>query len=399
MRFLKGVVLYLLVAASPLYAQLTEIQVDGSSIPGSDIAGITINQSGQVVVTSVAGVEYEIVEKEGDPNTTTTVSINSFTLNGLITADLDVGSSATVQWGTSNAVSCAASVSSAVSLDDWNSTTVIGIAGPATVAFPEAGVYTLQLDCSGSDGSLASAVATARVGSVSVTSFTVSPTSAEKGADVSVTLTWSSQNATLGCAGSANWPNSDALPDFGTRTFNVSNIDQATEYQLTCFGGFDEDARVVSINVTEPVATCDVTLTSRTVKTWDSIFNADWPAPSSGQMRISIPDYGYFAIGFQTGNVVDAGLLGNIEASGTVGGRLGALSEIPGCFDVADECQFFWGRSGGIIWDTQGTADRCQLKPNTIYYWNMTFTDGSDPASSSCIGSACDTYLRVVNPD
>lgn len=396
MRFLKGVVIVFLLAVSPLYAQLQEIKIDNSSVPGEDIASITINQSGQIIITSVTGVEYEVVEKVDTPGD---VSINSFTLNGQSTADFDVGSSATVQWGTSDAVSCAASVSPIGSLNDWNATTTIGVTGPATVTFPAAGVFTLKLSCSGDNGSLATAVTTARVGVASITSFAVNPASVEVDTDVDVTLTWSSKNATLGCAGSANWPNSDSLPASGERTFSIASIDATQTYTLTCFGEIDEDSRVASLKVIEPTAQCDVTLTSRLVRTWSSIFNTDWPAPNQVQVRVSVPDSGYYALAFNTGDVVDAGLLSNIEASGTHGARFGALSEIAGCFDVADECKHFWGRSGGIVWDTEGVEGRCQLKPNTTYYWNMTFTDGFDPTSSTCLGSNCETYLMVVNPD
>ena len=129
------------------------------------------------------------------------------------------------------------------------------------------------------------------------------------------------------------------------------------------------------------------------------MFSTPWPGPSQAQIRVGLPEFGYYAVEFATGSVVDAGLLSNIEASATHGIRLGAISETAGCFDVADEYRYVWGRSGGIVWDLTGENDGCDLKPNTTYYWNMTFTDGINPDLSSCSGSYCETYLVPINPD
>ena len=138
-------------------------------------------------------------------------------------------------------------------------------------------------------------------------------------------------------------------------------------------------------------------LTAATNREWTQVFRDAWPQPVSAQKRLYIPTRGYYSVSFNTGNVSDAGFFTNIEASGTIGYRLGAVSECPGDFNVQDECQYKWGGNGGIFWSTNDRAGYCQLKANTTYYWNLTFTDGINPDSSRCVGSYCETYFQVSN--
>ena len=51
-----------------------------------------------------------------------------------------------------------------------------------------------------------------------------------------------------------------------------------------------------------------------------------------------------------------------------------------------------------IPWATTGAPGYCQLEKDTTYYWNTTFTDGVDRATSTC-GTFCLTTLRVSNGD
>ncbi len=263
------------------------------------------------------------------------------------------------------------------------------------MTFSEAGVFNLRLDCSDLNGGTDTEYATAKVGATSITSFTVTPNTADTGADVTLTFSWASENAT-DCFGS--WPNSDNLNPVGTDTYLASNIQPGTQFTLECMNLFDQDEATVAVTVTDPAPTCDVGLTSSKVRNWNIIFGADWPAPASRESRVSVPDFGYYAARFETGTVQDTGAVSTFEASGTAGSRILSISEIAGCFDVAKECKAE-GRTTGIGWNTTGIGGGCQLKPNTTYYWNVTFTNGDSPSSSTCIGTYCETYLWVINSD
>ena len=139
-----------------------------------------------------------------------------------------------------------------------------------------------------------------------------------------------------------------------------------------------------------------VTLTGRNI-TWNGFFKDSWPGPKTEKKRVNIPETGYLSLRFRTGNVQDTGAVSSIEAAGTHGYRLGAISECKGKFEAPTACVWRWGTSGGIRWSTEGGD--CELKSNTTYYWNMTFTDGVDPSTSRCIGTYCETWLIAVNND
>jgi len=392
MRLFIGSLLCLLFVTSSVYGQLTEIKVDGSSMPGVDVSSVMIDENGVMTISSQNG-DYEINKtvSTGD------VTINSFRIDNLTTANLAVGETVPVSWGTSNADSCVASTDPADQLAGWTSTTVIGTSGPLVdgLTFPDAGTFNLRLDCFGSNGSTDTEYATAKVGAAAITNFAVSPNTADTGADLTLTFSWASAN-TDSCYGS--WPNSDGLLSSGTDSTDVTNIQPGAQYTLTCISLYDEAVSTVAVTVTDPAPTCDVTLTSRRLRNWNTIFGAAWPAPASRETRVSVPDTGYYAVAFDTEEVVDTGAVSTFEASSTHGQRILSISEIPGCFDVPRECKAE-GRTTGIGWNTTGSGGGCHLKSNTTYYWNVTFTDGETPGSSTCLGTECETYLWVINSD
>jgi len=129
---------------------------------------------------------------------------------------------------------------------------------------------------------------------------------------------------------------------------------------------------------------------------WKDFWLVDWPKPTYDNRYATIPLTGYYALEFNTGNIVTKGKLYTIETTVTDGVRFGAISQCPGDFDVADECDYMWGISGGISWSTDGSAG-CQLAPNTTYYFNLTFTDGTNPATSTCSSSPCITKVQNYN--
>ncbi len=374
MRLFIGTLLVLLIVANPVYGQLTEIRVDNSTMPGLDIEGVSIDQSGVLTITSKDG-NYEIRETavvNGD------VVINSFRVNNNSSANLQVGATASISWGTSDADSCSASATPADSLAGWNTTTVIVTTDSRDVTFPDAGSYNLHLNCSGTNGSTDNASLTVQVGGASITNFTITPNTASRGDDVSLTFEWSSTN-TDACYGSANWPGSTELASSGSDTVNITNIQSSAVYTLTCYGLFDEDSTTRSLIVTEPQLICNPSLTANLDYEWMDVFRDQWPGPRSQQVRLKIPTRGYIAIEFKVGDLEDTGLFTNIEASGTSGYRFGSVSRCAGEFmDVDDACSHKWGDSGGISWATNGSAGKCQLDKGETYYWNMTFTDGEE---------------------
>ncbi len=149
-----------------------------------------------------------------------------------------------------------------------------------------------------------------------------------------------------------------------------------------------------------PASACEdyVAPLSGTTVPWESVFAADFPMPGYANDYVTINRYGYMSLEFDTANFTDTGSVSTIEVTTTSGSRVGSISQCPGDFDVAAECKYTWGTSGGIIWSTENYNGACQLDPDTTYYFNVTFTDGSDPTSSTCGDSKCITKLRVYNP-
>lgn len=236
-------------------------------------------------------------------------------------------------------------------------------------------------------------------GEVAITSFSASPSTIIVGQ--STTLSWATSNATscTPSGGTGGWSTrSIALPN-GNTAIIVSAV-SSYEFTLTCTGDAGSPA-VRNITVTanpEPDPnSCPTPALSGIEVDWINLFLVDFPMPGYDNRFTTIPQTGYYALKFNTGNVVDDGKMSSIETTVTDGVRLGAFSKCPGDFDVAPECDFVWGISGGIRWATNGRVGACQLEPNTDYYFNITYTDGEDDLSSTCNSSPCITTLQHVN--
>jgi len=237
-------------------------------------------------------------------------------------------------------------------------------------------------------------------GAVAISSFTVSPLSLTEGE--SVTISWAALNATS-CAASSNlvaW--SGAVQTSGSV---ATAINTAGTYalNLTCQGEAGPVSRTASVIVTAPVppdpktTVCTAPTLSGTTVAWENFWKTAFPGPSYNNTNTAITRSGYLALEFNTGNIVDNGYLGTVGNTITSGVRLGAISECPGDFDVASDCTHIWGIGGGISWATNGTSSACELQPNTTYYFNVTFTDGSNSTSSSCTSSQCIATIQHFN--
>lgn len=242
--------------------------------------------------------------------------------------------------------------------------------------------------------------------SVVIDTFITSKSSME--INQTANLSWTTSNA-VSCTtsnGTSGWrAHTPAIPN-GNKNVTIPTAAVWT-FTLTCNGAAPGDTAVrnVAITVTDPGEpppppppdTCDTPPLSGSTVTWASFWLESFPEPVYDIRNIDIPRFGYKAISFNTGNVVDNGSLGTIESTLTSGARFGALSSCPGDFDVADDCRHVWGLGGGIKWATDGTAGACQLDANTNYYFNITFTDGFDSSLSECQSAPCRTKVQHAN--
>jgi len=132
-----------------------------------------------------------------------------------------------------------------------------------------------------------------------------------------------------------------------------------------------------------------------TIKGWTQVFFGAWPYPTYQNVTYQqVPIDGYYAIQFNTGNVVDDGKLSLLENPNTPGRRLASYSECKGDFNVPDECKMIFGLGGGMWWSTKNRGGACELKPNTTYYYNVTFkVDGE----SECVGEPCYISFQYSN--
>ena len=137
---------------------------------------------------------------------------------------------------------------------------------------------------------------------------------------------------------------------------------------------------------------------------WKNLFKVEWPNPYSRTIADDIVGIdNILSIEFKTdSNSSRIGGVGSIEYGGTRGARLLAISRYPGDFQVSPECKSIQNVSGWLVWrigDSTVNSDVCILKPNTTYYWNITFTDGLNAGTSRCTVSPCGLWLKVSNPD
>jgi hypothetical protein len=132
---------------------------------------------------------------------------------------------------------------------------------------------------------------------------------------------------------------------------------------------------------------------------WHGFFDRAFPEPQYENKSSTIGRNRYLAVEFFTGNHVDGGenQLSMFEQPQTPGIRKGSISKCKGDFTSPPaECKYSWGLGGGIRWTTNGSSG-CKLDLNTTYYFNMTFTNGTDPNSSTCPGEPCRINVNVFN--
>jgi hypothetical protein len=269
---------------------------------------------------------------------------------------------------------------------------------PAVLMTLEPGLYTAHLlgvDATTGIGNVAVYDLTGR-GTIVISNFSASQDEIALGA--STNLSWTTENATscVPSGGTGGWDTSEiGLPN-GSTAITIET-GGTYEFKLTCQdaqGGLTERSLLVTAS---PCGDYVSPLGGYTVA-WDGFFAEAFPGPIYEAENARISRNGYVAIEFNTGTAVDSGRLKTTETTITSGRRLGSVSQCPGDFDVAPECTQQWGTGAILIWSTENYPGACQLDPYTTYYFNITFTDGFDPYSSTCIGDKCITEVNVSNP-
>lgn len=240
-------------------------------------------------------------------------------------------------------------------------------------------------------------------GSVTINSFTVSPTSMLEGEQV--TLSWTTSDADS-CTGTATGDVGGWNGAAVARNFNGLNITIATAgaytFTLQCAGNNGPVTRNRSVIVNEPAGPTPANCTTPPLvggsTLWRTFWHVDFPGPSYDNELLRLARGGYWALEFNTGDIVDHGGVLSVANTSSNGTRLGAISACPGDFDVEPECTHSWGSSGGIGWATDGQAGYCRLLPDTTYYMNFTFTDGFDTNTDTCQPTeACNATLQHIN--
>lgn len=384
-NFQKFRLVFAIVAVSGM-ANAAELIIDNQSIPGSDIESISISPtSGNIFITTTPG--YTITKDVvGDG-----ASIDSFAItpNTIL-----AGGSATLSWTTTNATSCTASNG----VGGWGG--AVAVDGSQQITTSLLGVHTFTLTCTGDVGDPAVSSRTLTVESanaVVINTFIASPNSITEGD--TTTISWSVDNADSCTAsnGTGGWAGSVISLPTGSKQVTVATPGSYT-FTLNCQNaGGGSDTATTSVTASPVGVQCVSSPLSADIRDWNAFWSQDFPRPVYANKDVSLSRTGYLALRFNTGNVVDHGAIATIETTTTDGIRLGSISQCPGDFDVPAECRKVWGIGGSVQWATDGYARACQLQPNTDYYFNVTFTDGTDPATTSCSRYPCVTTIQVAN--
>ncbi len=374
------------ILASTANAEISLI-IDNQAVPGADIDSIVISPiTGNLFVTTIPG--YVITPVVVGQN----VAITNFTLSP---STILAGESTTVTWNTANAASCTASNG----VNGWANSVITLPTSSKTMTASTAGTYPFTLTCNGNTvGDTKSSTMSLTVNpanAVAITSFSASPASIAAGD--STTLSWATQNATscTPSGGTGGWnAKSISLPNGSTQI--TAAAAGSYSFTLTCQDASGATAVKSSVVLVSPASQCATPALSGSVVAWKSFWLVDFPKPTYDNRYATVPRTGYLALEFNTANIVSKAKISTIESTVTDGVRLGSISQCPGDFDVPPECDHVWGLSGGIIWTTDGSAG-CQLAPNTTYYFNLTYTDGVNPSTTTCSSSPCITTIQNIN--
>ena len=259
---------------------------------------------------------------------------------------------------------------------------------------------------------------------VSITGFTVSPTTVTQGESVSVN--WNGRGAWQ-CEGSGltgtTW-NGTKLPS-GSQAVSTAPLAPNTTYDVTldCSNGPVTDTASVSLTVNEgsggggvpqfcidddrvpPAGLSQDTQildgSSTITETWPQLFGQ--PFPQGNGRDMAIQNGRYAQLEFNTDGL-STGVSGRLtfdilQTFVPSGQKIISLSQCPGDFtDLNDSnCKKFVGQ-GSLRWAiNSGGGFDCILSPNTTYYLNILYTDDDDPPYDdwACTGASNPTAASL----
>ena len=377
------------------------IFIDGQEISGEEIRSIEIEPiSGNIKVLTKSG--YIIMPEPTGSGVAMTFTVADSTVTG--------GDLITFAWVTDNAESCSASGG----VDGWNQTVI----GPGEVAdgsesltAATVGSHDFTLTCVGSDpaDTLTRKVSVdiASPFRAVITSLTADNATVRIGD--TVTLSWETELASecRGINGTGNWSSETFTAGSGLPNgFFEVVMDEINSFKfvLECTGEDGvavTDSQTITVTGVNTTNTCDTPpkLSVDTTVKWSDFWQYEFPEPRSAHSTIRIPRSGYYAFEFEvplSGDI--AGGIRSIEDTNTAGARTGSISQCKGDFStVPDECSYVWGTGGGIKWTTNpDDSGSCLLEKGQKYYFNISFTDGKDAATTSCGLAPCYTDVRVI---
>lgn len=387
MRYFKGLIITSAVAllSTTAGAQVTVV-IDNQTIPTDHIESITVLKNTNVVSIATT-VPYTVTPAVvGDD-----VTITSFTVSP---SSVEQGESATLSWSSENATSCTGSGG----VGGWD-VADIPVNGSLVVTTSEAGSPVFTLTCSGPVGADDVRSVTLNVtlaNAVAITSFGASPSNIAEGE--STTLSWVTDNA-LSCTptgGTAEWRETSITVPSGSAAITIAVADTYA-FGLSCSGEVGDPVSASTSVTVSPPNPCGATALDGNIVSWSSFWGEDFPFPAYKNVDTMLPRGWYRAIHFNTGDVLDTGRLKMIENTLSPITVLGAISECPGDFDVTPACDYVWGLGGELVWSTSISFRTCFLEPNKDYYFNITFTDGVDPATTTCGESQCRATMQHKN--
>ena len=261
-------------------------------------------------------------------------------------ATIASGKSATISWKTEHATSCSTSNGAG----DWGSQAIVLPAGSAEILISEVKDHTFTLTCTGEAGDPAVAeVIVTSLPPVAITVFDATPATITAGE--STTIRWATEN-TVACTPSGDaldWEKVAVTLPGGNTQIMIPDAGNYT-FTLTCEGeGGDIVPASTVVTVTEPqINNCTPPPLIGNTWQWADFWGQAFPLPTYGNELIDIYRFGYGAIQFYTGSVVDHGLLVTVGVTYTGGIRLGAVTKCPGDFNAPPECEHSWGIGGGI---------------------------------------------------